>query len=118
MVVRLEDLFGHIYSYFCKSNKRHVELQKLANLMETKDNKMLRNVQTRWISMRSPAKRVFYECKTLMVKMKVGMTLAVGYKVPAGAKENFDLLADVEVLLSLACFIPLLDVVYHLMKLS
>ena len=31
---------------------------------------------------------------------------------------DFDLLADVEVLLSLACFIPLLDAIYHLMKLS
>ena len=86
--------------------------------METKDNKMLRNVQTHWISMRSPAKCVFSEYKTLMVKMEVDMTPTDSYKVLAGAKENFDLLADVEVLLSLACFIPLLDVVYHLMKLS
>ena len=74
MVVRLENLFGHIYSYFCGSNKRHDELQKLANLMETKGNKMLRNVQTCWISMRTPAKCVFSEYKTLMVKMGVDMT--------------------------------------------
>ena len=46
------------------------------------------------------------------------MTHVAGYKVSIGAKEIFDLLANVEVLLSLACFIPLLDVVYHLMKLS
>ena len=68
--------------------------------------------------MRSPTKRVFFEYKTLMVKMGVGMIPADVYKDPAGAKENFDLLADIEVLLSLACFIPLLDIVYHLMKLS
>ena len=53
-----------------------------------------------------------------MVKMEVDMIPTTRYKVPAGAKENFDLLADVEVLLSLACFIPLLDAIYHLMKLS
>jgi hypothetical protein len=47
MVSRLESLFQSMYSYFCRSNKRHAELQKLVDLMETKRNKMLRNIETR-----------------------------------------------------------------------
>ena len=86
--------------------------------MESKINKMLRNVQNHWISIRTPAKSVSSKYKTLMVKMDANMTLATSHKVPARAKENFDLLANVEVLLSLTCFIPLLDAIYNLMKLS
>ena len=67
--------------------------------------------------MMSPTKHVFYEYKTLMVNMAIDMIPAPSHKVSAGAKENFDLLADVEVLLLLACFIPLLDAINHLMKL-
>jgi hypothetical protein len=55
MVSRLERIFQSMYLYFCKSNKCHAELQKLDDLMETKGNKMLRNIETRWISMRSLA---------------------------------------------------------------
>jgi hypothetical protein len=78
MVSRLESLFQSMYSYFCRSNKRHAELQKLADLMETKGNKMLRNIDTRWISMRSPTKRVMAEYTTLMMKMGIDMTPAPG----------------------------------------
>jgi hypothetical protein len=78
MVSRLESLFQSMYSYFCRSNNRHTELQKLADLMETKGNKMLKNIETRWISMRSPAKRIMAEYTTLMMKMGVDMTLAPG----------------------------------------
>jgi hypothetical protein len=61
MVSRLESLFQSMYSYFCRSNKRHGKLQKLADLIETKGNKMLRNIETRWISMNSPAKRIMFK---------------------------------------------------------
>jgi hypothetical protein len=118
MVSRLENMFQSVYSYFCRSNKRHAELQKLADLMETKGNKMLRNVDTRWISMRSPAKRIMSEYSTLIVKMGLDMAHVAGQKPNAGAAENFDLLVDIEVLLSLACFIPLLECVHYLIKLS
>jgi hypothetical protein len=84
--------------------------------METKGNKMLKNIETRWISMRSPAKRIMSEYTTLMVKMGFDMTPAHGQRSNAGAGDNFDMLVDVEVLLSLACFIPLLDAVHYLAK--
>jgi hypothetical protein len=118
MVSRLESLFQSMYSYLCRSNKQHAELQKLADLMETKRNKMLRNIETRWISMRSRAKRIISEYTTLMVKMGTDMTPGLRQRSNAGPGDNFDYLVDIEVLLSLACFIPLLDVVHYLIKLS
>jgi len=55
MVSCLKALCQSLYSYSCRSHKRHTELQKLANLMETKGWKMVQNVETRWISIHSPA---------------------------------------------------------------
>jgi hypothetical protein len=118
MVARIESMLQSLHGYFCRSNKRYPELQKLANLMETKGNKVLRNVTTRWISMRSPAMRVLSEYKTLIVKMGLDMTPAPNHRVPAGAAANFDFLVDLEVLLSLCCIMPLLNAVNRLIKLS
>jgi hypothetical protein len=107
-----------LHGYFCRSNKRYPELQKLANLMETKGNKVLRNVSIRWVSMRSPALRVLSKYKTLIVKMGLDMTLAPNHRVPTGPEANFDYLIDLEVLLSLCCIMPLLNAVNRLIKLS
>ena len=51
-----------------------------------------------------------------MVKMAVDIILALGHKVLVGAKQKFDLLADIEVLLSISCFLLLLDVTYNLTR--
>jgi hypothetical protein len=49
--------------------------------------------------------------------MGFDMTTTPGQKPNVGARDNFDLLVDIEVLFaSLACFISLLDVVYYLIK--
>lgn len=53
-----------------------------------------------------------------MVKMGLDMTPILGHKTPAGAVENFNMLADIEVLLSLSVFIPLVNAVHCLIKLS
>jgi hypothetical protein len=50
--------------------------------------------------------------------MGIDMTLALGMRSNAWAGDNFDFRLDTEVLLSLACFILLLDVVHYLIKLS
>jgi hypothetical protein len=118
IVARIESLLQSFHGYFYKSNKRYLELQKLANLMETKGNKVLWNVTTRWISMRSPAMRVLSEYKTLIVKMGLDMTPTPNHRVPVGAEANFNYLVDLEVLLSLCCIMPLLDAVNWLIKLS
>jgi hypothetical protein len=118
MISRLEGMLASIYSYFCRSNKKHAELQKLASIMETKGNKMLRNVTTRWISMRSPAMRVFEEYKTLVMKMGLDMTASSGKKACATATLNFETLVDMEVLLSLSIVQPLFSCVHLLCKFS
>ena len=118
MIARIESLLNKLHSYFCRSTSQHSKLQKLASIMETKDLKMLQNVTTRWISMRSPIHRVLTEYRTLIVKMDSDMTPKAGEKPPAGAVENFDMLVDVEVLLSLMCLMPLLNVVHCLIKFS
>ena len=82
----LESFLQYLYSYFCRSNKRHVELQKLATLMETKGNKVFRNNTTHWISMRSPTRRNLEEYKTLVVKMEMDMTSTLGNKEKCPAK--------------------------------
>jgi hypothetical protein len=78
MVSRLERLFQSMYLYFCRSNKCHAQLQKLPDFMETKGNKMLRIIETCWISMRSPRKRIMSEYTSLMVKMGFDMASTPG----------------------------------------
>lgn len=58
-----------MFLYFSHSPKRHLEFQKLADLMETEGRRMLRNVKTQWLSLLEPLKRVMGEYKTLIVKM-------------------------------------------------
>jgi hypothetical protein len=61
---KIELLLADLYSYFCKSPKKHIEFCKLAEVMETKGLKILRNIKTRWISMLSPAIRAMNEYYT------------------------------------------------------
>jgi hypothetical protein len=60
MVSKLETFskLWSLYVYFCKSPKRHLEVSKLVEILETKGNKILKNVKIRWISMLALAKRV------------------------------------------------------------
>jgi len=46
----------NMYGYFNNSLKRHLEFQGLAQTLETKGNKILKNVKTRWMSMLEPLK--------------------------------------------------------------
>jgi hypothetical protein len=62
-----------LYSYFSKSPKRHLELEKLSELLHLKSRKILNNVKTRWISMLSPLKRVLSEFRVLIMKMCTDM---------------------------------------------
>jgi hypothetical protein len=42
IVAGIEDLLQNIYSFFCKSPKNHVKFVKLAELLDTKGNKILK----------------------------------------------------------------------------
>lgn len=52
----------------------------------------------------------------MIVKMGLDITPTLNEKAIVEASDNLNLLVDIEVLLSLTCFIPLLNVVYSLMK--
>ena len=111
-----------MYRYFNHSLKRHLEFEKLAELVETDGWRMLRNVKTQWLSLLELLKKVMGEYKIFVVKMCEDATI----KEPelttkqAAAKEsawhNYELLCDVGTLLALLCLMPLLDLVNSLIK--
>ena len=108
MVARIETLLATLYKYFSKSPKHHLELQKLAELLESNGKKILQNIKIRWISMLSPLKRVLSEYRTLLVKMYSAHL--VKPTIPA-AKVNYELMVDIKCLLTLTAVLSLLETV-------
>ena len=95
-----------LYPYFYRSNKCHVELQKLASLMKTKRNKVFKSNTIHWISIKSSTKRILEEHKIVDVKMEMDITPSPNDKGKClvATSDNFNTLIDIELLLSLACF--------------
>ena len=112
VVNRIEDLLQTLHSYFARSPKRHLEFVKLAEILETKGLKILRQVKTRWLSMMSPAIRVMNEYRTLVVKMMEDQ------QDVESAKISFQHLIDVQIVISLSCLIPMLKCLHTLMQLG
>jgi len=69
----IEKLLSVTHAYFGKSPKRYSEFKQLVELTKTKGLKMLRNVQTRWVSLIEPLRRLLSEYKTLIYKMIVDL---------------------------------------------
>ncbi len=69
-----------------------MELNKLTEIMEIKDDKLLKNVKTRWIFMLEPAKRVLNEYYTLVT---------FDFVTNKSTNVNFKLLCDTKVLYGL-----------------
>jgi hypothetical protein len=65
----LEDVLQASHGYFAHSPKKAAEFRTLAELMETKGLKLLKNVKTRWISCIAPLRRLISEFKSVMAKM-------------------------------------------------
>jgi hypothetical protein len=90
--------------------------------VETEGLAILRNIKTRWISLLEPLKRVMGEYKTLIVKMCedaiVQQPKMTSKQAPAreSARHNYDLLCDVNTLLTLPCIMPPLESMNSLMK--
>ena len=82
---------------------------KLAEVMEIKGLKILRQVKTRWLSMLSPSIQVMNEYRMLVVKMMEDQDEV------ESAKTSFQDLIDVQIVISLSCLIPMLKSLYHLM---
>jgi hypothetical protein len=126
MVSQIEEMLASLYVFFAHSPKRHLEFTKLAEVMQSKGLKILKNITTRWISMLAPAVRVMNEYKVLLVKMAMDSKPHErdenGKKVPKDkkllklAKKNLTLLSDIQILLGLSGLLPLLRSVHSLMK--
>jgi hypothetical protein len=108
MVARIETLLVSLYKYFSMFSKRHLELQKLVKLLESKGSKFLQNVKTRWISMLRLLKRILSKYRTLLVKMYSDHL--VKPTIPT-TKINYELMTNIKCLLTLAAVLPLLEVV-------
>ena len=124
LVERIEDILSSLYT-FAHSPKRHLEFVKPAELMQSKDLKILKNIQTRWIRMLSPAMQVMKEYRVLLVKMFMDSAYPVedeqrkkakvDKKLMALAHKNMNHLTDIQILLGLSGLLPLLQCVHSLM---
>jgi len=110
LVIRLEHLLQTLDSCFAHSLKKHLEFTKLVEILETKGNKILQNVKTKWISMLNLTKRLMVEYRTLLVKM------TLDNPTNQQAKQNYEHLCDLQILLGLACILLLLESMHALIK--
>ncbi len=82
LVSKIESMFASIYNYFSHSPKRHLEANKLVKFLESKGNKILKNIKSRWIFMLSPSKWILAKYKALVVKMVIySPTINVAKKI-------------------------------------
>ncbi len=71
LFARLKVLKGNLHSYFSCFPKWHLEFKKLVFAMETKGNKILKNVKTLWMSMLDPLRGNMVKYKPLLVIIQV-----------------------------------------------
>lgn len=64
-----EELIRLVYAHFAYSPKKRAKFHTLAQLMETKGLKMLKQVKTRWINMIKPLRQLLAKYRSLMEKM-------------------------------------------------
>ena len=122
IVAKCESLCQSMYAHFSVSLEKHMEFQKLLDIVEIEGLNMLRNVRTCWISMLELLRRILGEYKTLICKMAKDAAvkdLHLSDKQRASrenARHNLDLLYDVGILFVLPCLLPLLELVNSLIK--
>jgi hypothetical protein len=75
MVAHLKDLLQSIYIFFYKPPKSHLKLIKLAQIMETKGNKLLRNIKFQWIGVLNLLKHVLEKYYHLLMKIEIDSTI-------------------------------------------
>jgi hypothetical protein len=107
---RLRHCYNLSTQSFAHFPKRHFEFTKLAQILQTKGDKILCNVKTHWTSMLSPIKHVMSKYKTLMLKIvKDNMEVVI-------AKTNFELLCDVSLPLALVCLQSFFEIAHAFIK--
>jgi hypothetical protein len=99
-----------LYSFFAYNPKKFLEFTKLAKTLEIKGFKLFKNVKTHWISMLSPLKCILAQYKSLVVKMHYDC------EKNKFARDNFELLCDLDLILGLPCVMSILEVVHYAIK--
>ena len=110
IVSKGEFLLSALHTYFSKSPKKCLEFSKLAEIMETKGLKILKHCKTRWVGILAALKRVLSEWRLLIVKM------ALDSPRHPPSRTLYELLADIESLLAMACILPLFEAMQFLNK--
>jgi hypothetical protein len=88
----IKSMLQRLYIFFAHSPKRHLEYVKLAKVIETKELKILKNI------------------RTLLVKMSQDA------ETMPTAKACFNDFIDIQIVLGLACIMPMLRTMYNLMQ--
>ena len=110
VVRHVDDLLATLYSYFNSSPKHTLEFQKFAACLKSKSNNIPRNVNTYWIVMLGPPKRVLEGYKSLVTKM------AVDTPTESTKKKYISMLIDWHNMLTLPYLMPVLHHVNSLIK--
>jgi hypothetical protein len=98
-------LLAHqVSNFLCHSPKWCRALAAAAEEVGTNGNKILRDIQTRWISLQKLAERIWDEFKALVLFFSREVEDEV-----VGAKYIMDLLLDLETQLSLTVVMPMLE---------
>jgi hypothetical protein len=119
VINKIENVLQSLNAYFGSSPKRHLEFQKLAKLLHTKELKMIKQVKTRWLSMLSPLQRVMSEYRTIVAKLaEDNQDPEQSNMQQSAAKQQRALVLDIIVPVALSCFLPLLHTMNCLVKFS
>jgi len=81
LIAKIEGFMLNMYGYFNHSLKRHLQFQRLTQTLETKGNKILKSVKTRWMSMFDPLKRIMVEHHLLHAMMQAAYSIVHVAKV-------------------------------------
>jgi hypothetical protein len=91
--VKIEGLFSSMYTYYIQSPKKTWNAPNW--LIESRGLKILKNIQTQWISMLTSFKQLSCEYKSLVMNMSNDLP------TNPVTTTNFELLCDVEMVMEL-----------------
>jgi hypothetical protein len=111
LVSKVEYLVHEAYSYFFRSPKRFSEFQKITDGI-TNGNKLLKDVDIRWISLNRPIQILFSEYQSF-----VGVMYEYHFSVDK-AQDLLFRLTGIETLLTLVGILPMLDEMNVFVKMS
>lgn len=111
LVSKIEALVHSTYTYFARSPKRWNEFKMEAE-GKTNGLRLLRDVETRWISLYKPCLRLFKEYISLVAKMDKDVA------GNADALSLYESLTSLHVILGLPCILPMLEEMNALIKVS